>query len=192
MNAMTYALVPLAQATIERLLDRRAEPGQSLDGIVTPLLDELESRRPAPADGNSAPAPAANRNVAPRPTTRRHSSGRGLIYQMFGTAYYANDANEALLAILRQMAAREPQFCQTPARKVEGRSRNHIARTREAVYPARPDLLQYVIELVPGWFIGTNIANREKLAILKHACHVAGLNPGKDIQIELPNAGALR
>jgi hypothetical protein len=191
MNAMTYALVPLAQATIERLLDRRAEPGQSLDEIVTALLDELDSRRSAPAEINRAPAPAANRNVAPRSTSRRHSSGRGLIYQMFGTAYYANDANEALLAILRHMAAREPQFCQTLARKVEGRSRNHIARTPEAVYPGRPDLRKYIIELVPGWFIGTNIANREKLVILRHACHVAGLTPGKDLQIELPTAGPL-
>lgn len=191
MNAMTYVLVPLAQTTIERLLDRRSEAGQPLDAIVSALLDQLEPMKVPHARNESG----SSVNYAPRAArgerTRQYDGERGLIYQVLGTAYYANDANEALLAILRQLAASDAQFCLKLAQAVAGRTRNHLATTREAVYPNRPDLMKYVVALVPGWFLGTNIANREKLAILKHACDVAGLTPGKHLQIELPTAGPL-
>jgi hypothetical protein len=49
-----------------------------------------------------------------------------------------------------------------------------------------------VVELVPGWFIGTNIANREKVQILDRACEAAGITSGKDLRIELPNPGGSR
>jgi hypothetical protein len=101
MNAMTYALVPLAQATIERLLDHRIEPNQTLDAIITMILDETDTARqranlPARETSQAAPASAsAGDRIRPR------SGERGLVYQMFGTAHYAHDANEAFLAILR-------------------------------------------------------------------------------------------
>ena len=71
---------------------------------------------------------------------------------------------------------------------VSTRSRNHIARSPEAVYPLKPDLAAYTIEVIPGWWLGTNIANREKMRIIRKACEAAGLAFGADICIALPNA----
>jgi hypothetical protein len=34
-----------------------------------------------------------------------------------------------------------------------------------------------------GWFIGVNIANREKVKILREACKLAGLTYGNDVRM---------
>jgi hypothetical protein len=39
-----------------------------------------------------------------------------------------------------------------------------------------------------GWWLGTNIANRDKMRITEKACEVEKLIFGKDISITLPNA----
>ena len=39
-------------------------------------------------------------------------------------------------------------------------------------YPERPDLACHAKEIGLGWFIGCNIANREKKKILRAACEV--------------------
>jgi predicted type IV restriction endonuclease len=56
------------------------------------------------------------------------------------------------------------------------------------VYPLKPDLAEYTTEVVPGWWLGTNIANREKMKIIRKACEAADVRFGTDVQIELPNA----
>jgi hypothetical protein len=63
----------------------------------------------------------------------------------------------------------------------------HIARLRDDVYPGRPELMEYTIQLVPGWWRGTNIANRDKMRIIEKACEVERLIFGKNISISLPN-----
>lgn len=67
-----------------------------------------------------------------------------------------------------------------------GKSRNHIARSPEEIYPKRPDLAR-AEEIFDGWLIGTNIANREKLRIIQAACNAVGLTLGKDVVINFPN-----
>jgi hypothetical protein len=76
---------------------------------------------------------------------------------------------------MKMLAQRDPKFLDTVAPLVEGNSRNHIARSRDQVYPLKPELSEYTIEFVPGWWLGTNIANREKIRIIKKACEAAGL-----------------
>jgi hypothetical protein len=57
------------------------------------------------------------------------------------------------------------------------------------VHPHRPDLHRYTAPIGTGWFVNTNISNRQKAMILRAACEAAGLVFGRDLQIELPNAG---
>ena len=71
---------------------------------------------------------------------------------------------------------------------MRGRTRNHIARCNSEVYPGRPDLARYVKEISPGWFIGSNIANREKKKILRAACEVMGLAFGRDFKVDFAHA----
>jgi hypothetical protein len=98
------------------------------------------------------------------------------------------NASEALIDILRILQKRNSSFLERLSLLVRARKRNHIARTREDVYPLKPELIEYTMELVPGWWLGTNIANRDKMRIIQKACESEQLVLGKDIVIKLPNA----
>ncbi|RNJ50934.1 hypothetical protein D1O30_16435 [Methylocystis hirsuta] len=109
-------------------------------------------------------------------------------YILEGEDCVASDATEAMIAILCRLAENDPAFFESLATRVRGRTRNHLARSRVDVYPDRPDLARYVKQLAPGWFIGCNIANREKKKILRTACTLAGLTFGRDLRIKFANA----
>jgi predicted type IV restriction endonuclease len=61
---------------------------------------------------------------------------------------------------------------------------------RSQVYPGKPELETYTAEIAHGWWLGTNIANREKERLAKIACEAAGLKFGEDVVIEFPNAAS--
>ena len=55
-----------------------------------------------------------------------------------------------------------------------GRTRKHIARTRNMLYPDRPDLMVHSREFFPGWFIGTNESNATKRRLIRAAADIMG------------------
>jgi hypothetical protein len=120
-----------------------------------------------------------------RPAT---PNGRALTYVVFGDQRSAANGNVAFVDILRSLIGRSPEKIQALAAAVQGRSRNHIARTAQEIYPSRPDLAR-AVEFHPGWLVGLNIANREKITILKTAADLCGATMPGDIVINLPNAG---
>ncbi len=114
-------------------------------------------------------------------------SGRAVSYRLFGETRSASNANTAFVDILKTLSARHPTKMPELAVAVQGRSRNHIARSPAEIYPARPDLAR-ASEIAPGWLVGLNIANREKLSIIRTACDVFGCAFGSDVVLDLPNA----
>lgn len=132
--------------------------------------------------GRSAP-PAQAKGTRNTPGV----SGRAVAYRIFGESRTASNANNAFVDILKALEARDPAKMQELATAVQGRSRNHIARTTVEIYPARPDLAR-AAEIGGGWLVGLNIANREKLSITRTACDVFGYTFGSDVFLELPNA----
>lgn len=150
-------------------------------GLTKGSPSGLGSQKP----GRSSPA-SATPTQAPLASP---VSERSIRYELFGQAKAAGSAIEALIDILRTLANRNPQFVERLAPAVRGRTRSHLARSRTDVYPQKPELTEYTIELVPGWWLGTNISNRDKMKIIQKACEVGGLKVGKDISIQLPNAG---
>ena len=54
--------------------------------------------------------------------------------------------------------------------------------------PQKPALAEFTIELMHGWWLGTSIANRDRMRIIRKACYMERLKLGKDIVITLPNA----
>jgi predicted type IV restriction endonuclease len=118
---------------------------------------------------------------------RRAASSRSIEYEVFGQKRKSPDASGAFIDAITEIAKRYPQRIGDFAEAAKGRSRNHIARTVEEIYPKRPDLAR-AIEFSPGWLVGLNIANREKKRILFAVCDVAQLRFGKDIVIDFPNA----
>ena len=121
--------------------------------------------------------------------TRTHTQGRSnrsVEYFVNGETRAAKNANQALVDVLARLSQRDVARIPTLARAVQGNSRNHIARTVQEIYPARPDLAR-AEEFSPGWLVGLNIANREKIGIIRKACEVFGVTFGTDVKISLPN-----
>jgi hypothetical protein len=129
--------------------------------------------------------PVAPPTMGPRSAP---GSSRGVMYRLFGEEHIAANGNDALVRTLEALCSRDPGKIPALAKAVEGRSRNHIAQSASEIYPARPDLAR-AAEFHPGWFVGLNIANREKMGIIRTACDVYGLTMPGDIEVSLPNAG---
>jgi hypothetical protein len=166
---MTTAMISIRSNLLADLLKLRSTDDESLDEVLSRLLS---------ADARATPAvkiASPTRDVAPV----------GVCYQLLGETHVASDASEAMINILRELAQYGDDFFPKLAPRVRGRTRNHIARSRLEVYPGRPDLVRHVKEVAPGWFIGCNIANREKDNILQAACDVMGLTFGSDLKIDL-------
>jgi hypothetical protein len=90
-----------------------------------------------------------------------------------------------MIDILRTLEALAPGTLEKLSHRVVGHSRNHLARERANVYPARRDRIGSVVPLNEEWWIGTNISNREKRDILVKACDILGLRFGSDLKIAL-------
>lgn len=120
-------------------------------------------------------------------TSRKSTSTRAIEYEIFGQKRSSSDASSAFVECLTEIAKRYPHELASFAESAKGKSRNHIARTVQEIYPKRPDLAR-AIEFAPGWLVGLNIANREKKRILFAVCDVAKLRFGKDIIIDFPNS----
>lgn len=125
----------------------------------------------------------------PRTTPAPPPSTMGVHYSVFGERRTAKTASSALVDILTELARRSPDKLEEAAEAVKGRSRNHIARSVEEIYPARPDLAR-AAEFAPGWLVGLNVANREKIRIIREVCRVMAVEFGRDVEIDLPNVDA--
>jgi negative regulator of replication initiation len=174
---MDIALIPIAPDVLVRLLALRSTDTESLNETLRRVLAEQEV-----VQGKaSLPMP----NCA---TPKVHTGPRSVCYFLNGEECSASDATEAMIAILNRLARQHVNFFEMLTARVRGRTRNHLARSRAEVYPERPDLVRYVREVVPGWFIGCNIANREKKRILRAACELSGLTYGRDLKLNMNNA----
>lgn len=171
---MSIAMISVAPDVLTHLMMLRLSERESLNGVLRRVLA-----------GETKPVP---RPPAQVPTATPITSPAGITYQFDGETHAASDATEAMINILRDLAQYDDDFFSKFAVKVRGRTRNHVARSRSGVYPGRPDLVRYVKEVGPGWFIGCNIANREKEKILRAACDMMGLTFGRDLKIDLVHA----
>jgi predicted type IV restriction endonuclease len=154
------------------------------------LLGQL-GQAPAPQqvrrDRPSVP-PAQAVAVQPREESKTTVSERKIQFEVFGSKREAKNAIGALIEILRAMSKRDPAMLAKLAQTVSTRSRNHIAKSPELVYPNRPQLSDLTTELEAGWWLGTNIANRDKLRIVKKACEAGQWTFDIDVKVDLPNA----
>lgn len=180
-----YEVHMVSEAALLAALRTNPKPGERMVLVGVPMGLGIEPRQPPPPRAAKAPASAP----APAPKSPRAGGSRAALYQLRGAVDVAPTAKDALLAILHTLAAEDNTFCARLAPLVEKRDGRHVARSPEQVHPHRPDLRGETAQITPGWFVNTNIANRQKATILRAACETAGLVFGRDLQIELPNAG---
>ena len=157
-----------------------AQPQSRPRAVPKPSPPSTAAARQPPT---SLPPPPITVTVEPGPVS---GSGRSVTYRVLGKEQTSANGSDALVRILGMLCARDPARLPDLATAAEGRSRRHIGRSASEIYPDRPDLT--VAEFHPGWFVGLNVANREKMRLIRAACTVYGLTMPGDVSISLPNA----
>ena len=197
-SAIPLARQQLLDGPEDLLLELVSDRAEAESGHKPAVQDVLAFLRSLQTVNASAPtaerravpiaaAAAASAGAAAATLVGPLSSSRGVQYQLFGKSHTAGNASEALVSILSALASRDPSKLEALAHAVQGRSRNHVARTTAEIYPSRPDLAR-AEEFAPGWLVGLNVSNQQKMSILRTACDVFGLSTPDDLAIELPNA----
>jgi predicted type IV restriction endonuclease len=205
-DALPEAWTQLLAEPDELLVDIVAERAASLCGyrpqpdlVAEFLASNIPSPRGRTPTTKRVPEMRATLpNVPPEPASGTHSllghrpeiGGNELRYTFLGAHQTARSGNDVLLYVVRTLAGKDATFLERFAREAPGRKRNHVARRIEDVYPGQPQLAKYVVELAPGWYMGTNISNRDKHRLLQAACKVANLRFGTDMVVQLPNTTA--
>lgn len=106
-------------------------------------------------------------------------------FTMGGQRHRASSAREVLHGILTGFAQQDSTFLDRLAARKHGRKRRYIARQRTELYPDRPDLAaDHAVELVSGWWMGTNYSKRSILEIIELACEIAGVST-QELQVQL-------
>jgi predicted type IV restriction endonuclease len=150
-------------------------PGSISDGtIVTPRLSRTANQ------GERATSELKTQPSASAP------ADRSVRYVLFGEEHFCANASVALTEVLRAIVKRDPARIIELSEAVGSRKRNHIARSPLEISPHRPDLAR-AAEIAPGWLVGLNIANRDKMMIIRAACRLFDLAIPGDLEIELPN-----
>ena len=109
--------------------------------------------------------------------------------QIQGVAYHYRNAKEALCIVLQQLQKRDPAFLARLARHPQciGRNRRTLAQRREELYTSQDAafLTKHSVEVVDGWFLGTNTNTPHTKETIRAAADVAGLKLGQDIVVDL-------
>lgn len=135
----------------------------------------------APRTTISQPTSPVEQRPAPQ-SAAGESIRRGQLI-LRGKAYPYNNAKDAMVIVLSELAKADPSFLErcSQHRDAQGRKRRYIARTPEELYPDREDLREMREELPGGWLVATNLNNVLKKTIIRLAAEVAGLTFGKDV-----------
>ena len=105
---------------------------------------------------------------------RAHTVGNfNLVFK--GKQYAARSAREVMTKLFQLLFQEDNGFLDRFASRKHGRKRRYLAREKFELYPGRPDLSeQHSIEVVPGWWLGTNYSHRNIQDIINLAIEVAG------------------
>lgn len=117
----------------------------------------------------------ANRRAQETPDSApRTRTVDNLSFAFEGKTYQAGSAREAMVKVFQLLTKSDPGFLDRFASRKHGRKRRYIAKDKNELYPGRPDLAaEHSIELVPGWWIGTNYSKSNIQQILDLALEVA-------------------
>lgn len=201
-RSLPAAWAQLTEQPEDLLVELLAEQTEAISGFrpasteVTEFLRSLKiSHEMTPVQPvtkhpqHDEPKPINGTRDGARPIAANNPPSRAIEYYLLGTRHTATNASTAFIEILRVIASHHPDKMEAVAAAARGTSRNHIARSPEEIYPTRPDLAR-AANIGANWLVGLNIANREKIRIIREACKVVGLKFGSDVQIKMPNVDA--
>ena len=167
--------VTLDEATVIALA-RRAREGETIAGVIARL-----------ARDEPTPAPVTPPKVVVSPaeaTPRSRSEPYTLL--VLGDRFPCASLADCLVDALERLAELDGDLLERLSRR-GGRTRPHVARSREGLHPGNPKLdLQYAREITPGsgWWVSTNRGREDVDRVLREACDLLGLHFGEDVRID--------
>lgn len=183
----------------ELLLDVVADKAEALCGFKpdsAAVLRYLNTLRPGTGTPLPIDQPAARviRPTIAAPTgpalpmgqTEPAAADRTIVFRLFDKEHRCANASVALVECLRLVTARDPARIPALADAVRTRLQNRIANSPAEINPGRPDLAR-AAEFSPGWLVGLNIANRDKMKIIRAAAAVYAVHIPDQLNINLPN-----
>lgn len=177
---MTMMQPPLLKPDSPKKIWEITETGRRFFSELANLRGSLE--RPGTSSGasRSATLPPATLAFPTQPTTLTKT---GFLFG--GKFYTVRSAREVMQEVLRIFTERDRTFLDRFAARKHGKKRRFVARDRTDLYPGSPDLTKHSVQLIPGWWMGTNYSKRSITKIIHLACEVAGLRFGEDLQMNL-------
>jgi len=175
-------LVELIADKVESLCGYKPNP----DTVASFLTQQVRlkdtsslQRVPPKPRGRQAPEKMAS------PASHGFPAAVGFVLQ--GEAFSAHSAHDVLVNLLRQLDARDPTFLdRLAALPKHGRTRRYVGRTKEELFPDRPDLVtEHARPLRTGWWVGSNLSRQGVERVIRMACEVAGQNFGTDVRVNL-------
>lgn len=114
-------------------------------------------------------------SIPPPPTPVRARAVDNFNFEYKGKEISAGSAREVMTKLIQLLAKEDSQFLERFASRKHGKKRRYLARNKVELYPGRPDLgEQHSVEVVPGWWLGTNYSRRNIQDIIDLALEVAG------------------
>jgi len=90
-----------------------------------------------------------------------------------GKTYSAKSARDVMVKVFQLLAKSDKDFLDRFASRKHGKKRRYIAKDKMELYPDRPDLCEeHSIEIMPGWWMGTNYSKGNIQRILNLALEV--------------------
>ena len=92
-----------------------------------------------------------------------------------GKEFHARSAREVMTMVFQLLSQEDAGFLDRFASRKHGKKRRYLARDKRDLYPDRLDLAeQHPVEVVSGWWLGTNYSRRNIQDIIELALEVAG------------------
>jgi hypothetical protein len=113
-------------------------------------------------------------------------------FRLKNNKYSFNSAKETFLNALRSLKATTPDLYVQLGKQFNTKSRGHFVQKIEDVYIKSPELASKegnIAIIEPGWFVATNISNKEKEDRLKSACKFAHIRYQEEFEIWFHGGG---
>ncbi|BCD61516.1 predicted type IV restriction endonuclease [Nitratiruptor sp. YY08-26] len=112
----------------------------------------------------------------PKEPTYKASNRKGkfsIIYR--GKEIEARSARDVMIKIFEILYKEDSSFLERFASRKHGKKRRYLSRDKYELYPGRPDLAdEHSVEIVSGWWLGTNYSRKNIQDIINLALEVAG------------------
>jgi len=92
-----------------------------------------------------------------------------------GKEFKARSAIEVMIKLFQLLSQEDNGFLDRFASRKHGKKRRYLSKNKKDLYPGRPDLVERnSVEVVAGWWLGTNYSRRSIQDIIELALEVAG------------------